>query len=282
LAPGLTSVEIAAGGSHTLARLSDGSIVAWGSNNLGQCNVPALPTGVRYVDLAAGRGHSVARRSDGNIMVWGDNSHGQRNVPVLPPGLVYVGIAAGENHVAALRSDGSVIAWGSNSAGQCNVPALPAGMRFVRVAAVLDRTIAMIQPGACNTFAPGCPGSAGVTSLAVSMPPRTGTTIQIALQPLPQDAAVLLLGFSNVIGTLGPLPWDLTAFGMPGCFGRVAPDLATLVLGTGSSGFSPLVIPSLPWLAGTLVHSQAVVLDAAAGNAAGLVMSDAATLVVGR
>ena len=42
---GLTYVEIAAGGHHTVARRSDGSVVAWGCNNYGQCNVPALPAG---------------------------------------------------------------------------------------------------------------------------------------------------------------------------------------------------------------------------------------------
>jgi hypothetical protein len=37
----------------------------------------------------------------------------------------------------------------------------------------------------------------------------------------------------------------------------------------------------VPALAGVIAHCQAIVFDPAAGNAAGLVMSDAATLVVG-
>ena len=68
---------------------------------------------------------------------------------------------------------------------------------------------------------------------------------------------------------------------MPGCFGRVSPDFSALVLGPGGFAAFPFAIPGLPGLAGTIVHSQAIVLDAAAGNAAGLVMSDAATLAVG-
>ena len=68
---------------------------------------------------------------------------------------------------------------------------------------------------------------------------------------------------------------------MPGCFGRVSFDVSALVLGSGGSVAYPLVVPSLSALAGTILHSQAIVFDLAASNPAGLVMSDAATLVVG-
>ena len=89
-------VEVAAGGQHTVARRSDGSVVAWGYNDYGQCNVPALPAGLTYVEVAAGSGHTVARRSDGSVVAWGDNGCGQCNVPALPAGLTYVEIAAGD------------------------------------------------------------------------------------------------------------------------------------------------------------------------------------------
>ena len=46
LPPGLTYVEIAGGGIHTIARRSDGSVVAWGDNYYGQLDVPALPPGL--------------------------------------------------------------------------------------------------------------------------------------------------------------------------------------------------------------------------------------------
>ena len=88
-------VEVAAGGQHTVARRSDGSVVAWGDNDYGQCNVPALPAGLTYVEVAAGVAHTVARRSDGSVVAWGDNRYGQCNVPALPAGLTYVEVAAG-------------------------------------------------------------------------------------------------------------------------------------------------------------------------------------------
>jgi hypothetical protein len=58
-------VEVAAGPAHTVARRSDGAVVAWGLNDYGQCNVPAPPAGVSYVEVAAGGWRTVARRSDG-------------------------------------------------------------------------------------------------------------------------------------------------------------------------------------------------------------------------
>lgn len=69
-------VEISAGGSHTIARRADGSVVAWGANGSGECVVPALPSGITYEAVAAGGTHSVAHRSDGALVAWGRNNEG--------------------------------------------------------------------------------------------------------------------------------------------------------------------------------------------------------------
>ena len=61
LPSGLAYVEVAAGWPHSVARRSDGSVVAWGSNLYSQCNVPALPSGLSYVEAAASQYRSVAR-----------------------------------------------------------------------------------------------------------------------------------------------------------------------------------------------------------------------------
>ena len=49
----------------------DGSIVAWGWNEYGQCNVPAPNSG--FVAVAAGENHSLGLKADGSIAAWGDN-----------------------------------------------------------------------------------------------------------------------------------------------------------------------------------------------------------------
>lgn len=99
-------VAIAAGLSHGIALKEDGTVVAWGSNEAGQCNVPADLS--RVVAIAAGNHHNVALRDDGTITVWGahilDRSNPTQLTPVtVPPGLQQViRIAAGGNQTAVL------------------------------------------------------------------------------------------------------------------------------------------------------------------------------------
>jgi len=141
---GKTITALSAGGAHTLALCSDGTLAAWGSNSNGQLgnnsttnsNVPATvdQTGVlagkTVVAVAAGSSHSLALCSDGTVAAWGlggllgNNSTGQSAVPVaviqdgVLSGKVVTGIAAGSDHSLALCSDGTVVAWGSDSYGQ--------------------------------------------------------------------------------------------------------------------------------------------------------------------
>ena len=77
-------VQVECGALHTVALRADGSVVAWGDNAYGQCDVPALPAGLTYVEVAASMTHSAARRSDGSVICWGWNLLGQCTVPVLP------------------------------------------------------------------------------------------------------------------------------------------------------------------------------------------------------
>jgi alpha-tubulin suppressor-like RCC1 family protein len=122
---------VAAGGWHSLALKADGSIIAWGWNGYGQCNVPAPNTG--FVAVAAGFSHSLSLKADGSIIGWGYNDYGQCNVPA--PNTGFIAVAAGNCswHSLGLKQDGSIVAFGYNNSGQCNVPAPNSG--FTAVAA---------------------------------------------------------------------------------------------------------------------------------------------------
>jgi hypothetical protein len=117
-------VAIAAGGNHSLALQTNGTVVAWGENTdaegsfVGQSIVPTDLAGV--VAIAAGEYHSLAVRADGTVVAWGDNSRGQISVPVGLSNVVAV--AGGGAHSLALNADGTVAAWGANWSGQCNMP----------------------------------------------------------------------------------------------------------------------------------------------------------------
>jgi alpha-tubulin suppressor-like RCC1 family protein len=134
---GLSGVTaVSAGGAHSLALLSNGTVMAWGSNRKGQLgngtttnsDVPVAVSGLSGVTaVSAGGAFSLALLSNGTVMAWGENTHGQlgngtitnSDVPVAVSGLSGVtAIAAGEAHSLALLSNGTVMAWGDDLAGQ--------------------------------------------------------------------------------------------------------------------------------------------------------------------
>ncbi len=152
---GKTVVAVAAGGYHSLALCSDGTVTAWGGNSDGQLGdntttgrtVPvAVNTasglsalyGKTIVAIAAGGNHSLALCSDGLVAAWGLNMNGQlgdntiasRLVPVSVNtasgesalfGKSVIAIAAGAYHSLALCDEGTVAAWGDNLNGQLGI-----------------------------------------------------------------------------------------------------------------------------------------------------------------
>jgi alpha-tubulin suppressor-like RCC1 family protein len=106
-------VAVAGGWGHSLGLKADGSIVAWGDNEYGQCNVPAANSG--FVAVAAGYLHSLGLKADGSIVGWGDNQFGQCDVPW--PNTGFEAVAAGVWHSLGLRADGSIAAWGAGGCG---------------------------------------------------------------------------------------------------------------------------------------------------------------------
>ena len=85
----------------------------------------------------------------------------------------------------------------------------------------------------------------------------------------------MALGFQRIA------PVSLDAFGLPGCSLQIAIDDVGLVAGQGGTATHHLTIPDRPSLIGLHFFHQALVLDPAAGNAFGAVVSDAAEGVVG-
>jgi alpha-tubulin suppressor-like RCC1 family protein len=93
---GLSSITVvAAGGFHSLARKSDGSVLTWGLNDNGQLgdnsttnrSTPVTVSNLNQATGVAGGGwHSLAMRSDGTVRGWGDNSYGQLGDNSTTPG----------------------------------------------------------------------------------------------------------------------------------------------------------------------------------------------------
>ncbi len=134
--------EIAAGDSHTCARLANGAVRCWGAIRDGRVgdgsrstNSNALmPTPVDVAGLtsdvsliASGAFHTCVRIADGSAMCWGEGGDGElgtggtadRSAAKPVTGLAGVtDLAGGYYHTCALTSSGGVKCWGANNFNQ--------------------------------------------------------------------------------------------------------------------------------------------------------------------
>ena len=106
---------IGAGTLHTVGLNVDGTMVAVGDNDCGQCDVSDWRD---IVAISAGNIHTVGLKADGTLVAVGSNDYGQCDVSDWRD---IVAISAGEKHTVGLKADGTVIAVGENDFAQCDV-----------------------------------------------------------------------------------------------------------------------------------------------------------------
>ena len=147
-------VYIALGSYHIVGLRSDGTVVAAGSNNDGQCNTENWNN---IVSISCGYYHTVGLKKDGTIVAVGNNKFGQCYVSdwkdinkVMSNGYLTIGlnkdgtvatagdhsdvvyeaikkwknisyISCGGLHMVGLTKNGTVVAAGDNKYGQCDV-----------------------------------------------------------------------------------------------------------------------------------------------------------------
>lgn len=107
-------VSVAPAAYHVVGLRSDGTVIANGRNDHGQCEVSGWED---IVQVETGSLFTAGLKADGTVCVAGDADlqdavAGWRNV---------VQINASNDHVVGLKSDGTCVAAGSNSNGECEV-----------------------------------------------------------------------------------------------------------------------------------------------------------------
>lgn len=143
-------LAIASNGWHSLALLSNGTVMAWGWNQYGQLGlgnttnqdtprqIPASSLS-NVVAIAVGLSHSLALCSNGQVMAWGSNGFGELGIGITPypwyqtkpqaiPGSSLsnvTSIDAGSMYSLAKLSDGTVKAWGDHYYGQLGLGIIP-------------------------------------------------------------------------------------------------------------------------------------------------------------
>ena len=108
-------IAISAGGSHTVGLRADGTVVAVGSNANGQCDVSGWSD---IIAISAGGSHTVGIRVDRTVVATGSDLNSQCDVSGWTD---IVAVSAGGSHTAGVRIDGTAVAAGNNTKGQCNL-----------------------------------------------------------------------------------------------------------------------------------------------------------------
>ncbi|MBM9502104.1 chromosome condensation regulator [Leptospira sp. 201903071] len=147
--PGINDAVMGAYGfDHGLILKSNGTVVSFGLNNVGQLGngatgmtattISSTPVSVvglsDVVQIVAGSQHSAALTSNGDVYVWGRNQYGNlgngavdtsttiHSTPLKVAALSGIKqIANGRDHILALKSDGKVYSWGLNASGQLGI-----------------------------------------------------------------------------------------------------------------------------------------------------------------
>lgn len=132
---GLSNVKaVSAGQSHILVLKNDGTVWAWGKNDMGQLgngkktgifeytNTP-INIGLNNVKAVSANGYqSMALKNDGTVWTWGSIAGSLALTPRMVQGLNgVIAISAGVDHCMALKDDGTVWTWGSSSPVQVKI-----------------------------------------------------------------------------------------------------------------------------------------------------------------
>jgi uncharacterized repeat protein (TIGR02543 family) len=188
---------LVAGGGHTVGLTSDGTVVAVGYNNRGQCNVGGWTD---ITQVTAGWEHTVGLRSDGTAVAVGSNQHGQCNVGGWTD---IIQVFAGGGHTVGLKADGTVVAVGYNNRGQCNVGGR-SWTDVIQVAAGWVHTVGLRSDGTVVAMGSNAYGQCNIVGWTNIIQISAGCWHTVGLRT---DGTVLAVG-DNTYGQCNVVGWS--------------------------------------------------------------------------
>lgn len=215
---------IATGTSHAIALLKNGSVIATGSNERGQCNVSGwhdikaitatshlslglksdgtvVSTNPDKLEELAGWKHITAisafdslvlgLKSDGTVLLAGPDYEGKAQITHVRD---IQAVSAGFDSVVALKKDGTVVAFGPNDRGECNVSEW---RDIVQIASDFGSTVGLTKDGTVVIAGEGFRGGKtiadwkGITALYITEGMLVG---------LKKDGTIEYAGYNGRIG----------------------------------------------------------------------------------
>jgi alpha-tubulin suppressor-like RCC1 family protein len=132
--------QVSAGGFHTGAIKTDGTLWLWGTNSYGELGtndttprsspIQTVSGGTNWKQVSCGLSifsHAAAIKTDGTLWLWGYNDSGQlgtndttnRSSPIqtVSGGTNWKQVSCGGSFTAAIKTDGTLWSWGFNGSG---------------------------------------------------------------------------------------------------------------------------------------------------------------------
>ena len=134
VAGGTNWKSVSAGGYHTAAIKTDGTLWLWGNNQNGQLGtndrthrsspIQTVAGGNDWKQVSIGNFHTLAIKTDGTLWGWGNNAQGRlgdntqvhRSSPIqtVAGGTDWKQVNCGGSHTVAIKTDHTLWVWGNN------------------------------------------------------------------------------------------------------------------------------------------------------------------------
>jgi alpha-tubulin suppressor-like RCC1 family protein len=250
------SAKVAAGGAHTCAIKTNGSLWCWGNNFFGQLgdrtytdrNTPIqiMPSGATSVSL--GGSHTCAVKTNGSLWCWGANGDGElgdgtntaKNTPVQIMSSGVSSVELGQDYTCVVKTNGSLWCWGYNGYGQLgdgtntsrNTPVQVMSSGVVSVALGYDHTCVIKTNGSLWCWGNNTSGQLG-----------DGTNIDknAPVQIMPSGVSSVSLGqyYTCAVKVDGSLwCWGYNGYGQLGDGNNTSENTPVQIMASGVSSVS--------------------------------------------